>query len=178
MIYVAFLRAINVGGHVVTMENLRALFSKAGFKGVETFIASGNVIFESKAAADRTLEEKIEKFLEKQLGYTVATFVRSIEEIRTLSEYKPFEADAMGKALSYNIGFILRPLTSDETKTVMALGSVLDDFHIHGRELFWLSRQKQSETKLTSKVFERAINGPISFRNVNTIARIAAKYGG
>jgi uncharacterized protein (DUF1697 family) len=43
--YVALLRGINVGGHVVRMDRLRALFAEAGLSGVQTFIASGNVLF-------------------------------------------------------------------------------------------------------------------------------------
>ena len=47
--FIAFLRAINVGGHNVTMKELRGLFEALGLKSVETFIASGNVIFESRS---------------------------------------------------------------------------------------------------------------------------------
>src|SRR5580700_5087804 len=96
--YVAFLRAINVGGHVVPMEKLRKLFSGLKFSNVETFIASGNVIFEMKSAADQRLETKIEKHLEAALGYEVGTFVRSLEEIRAISEYEPFSSDAVKAA--------------------------------------------------------------------------------
>ena len=53
--YVAFLRAINVGGHTVKMDRLRALFAELGHGGVETFIASGNVIFEA-AGGEAALE--------------------------------------------------------------------------------------------------------------------------
>ena len=56
--YVAFLRAINVGGHVVKMEALRKLFESMGFQRVETYIASGNVIFDSEARkTERSREE-------------------------------------------------------------------------------------------------------------------------
>ena len=48
--YVALLRAINVGGHTVKMDALRKHFSRMGFANVETFIASGNVIFDAKAS--------------------------------------------------------------------------------------------------------------------------------
>ena len=47
--YIAFLKAINVGGHNVKMDHLKRLFVKMDFKNVETFIASGNVIFETKS---------------------------------------------------------------------------------------------------------------------------------
>ena len=49
MRYIVFLRAINVGGHVVTMAELKKIFVSMGFKSAETFIASGNVIIESKS---------------------------------------------------------------------------------------------------------------------------------
>ena len=66
--YVAFLRAINVGGHTVKMEDLRRLFETMGFANVETFIASGNVIFESKSKNTQAMERKIENHLRESLG--------------------------------------------------------------------------------------------------------------
>ena len=56
--YVAFLRAINVGGHVVKMDRLRNLFEALGFSGVRTFIASGNVLFDSAARNTGALESR------------------------------------------------------------------------------------------------------------------------
>ena len=60
MKYAAFLRAINVGGHIVKMDRLRTLFEAAGFRGAETFIASGNVVFESSRKSAADLERAIE----------------------------------------------------------------------------------------------------------------------
>ncbi len=68
--YIALLRAINVGGRGLKMTALRALFEAMKFEDVETFIASGNVIFRSKADPAK-LETQIEKRLEKTLGYRV-----------------------------------------------------------------------------------------------------------
>jgi uncharacterized protein (DUF1697 family) len=67
--YVAFLRAINVGGHTVKMDYLRHLFETLGLSNVETFIASGNVIFDSPSRNTKTLEKKIERHLLEKLGY-------------------------------------------------------------------------------------------------------------
>jgi uncharacterized protein (DUF1697 family) len=64
--YFAFLRAIDVGGHVVKMEALRGHFEDLGFLAVETFIASGNVIFQSKSVKAAELEKKIERRLESE----------------------------------------------------------------------------------------------------------------
>ena len=74
---IAFLRAINVGGHTVTMDKLRKEFEALGLMEVETFIASGNVIFTPRSLDVVALEKKIEARLRASLGYEVATFVRT-----------------------------------------------------------------------------------------------------
>ena len=69
---IAFLCAINVGGHTVQMDRLRTLFSQLGFANVATYIASGNVIFETPRTSTRTLEGQIERHLQHALGYEEA----------------------------------------------------------------------------------------------------------
>ena len=82
---VAFLRAINVGGRTVKMDYLRSLFEDLGFADVETFIASGNVVFESKSKGVEALAKKIESRLGGALGYEVATFLRTDAQIARAS---------------------------------------------------------------------------------------------
>jgi uncharacterized protein (DUF1697 family) len=170
--YAAFLKAINVGGHVVKMDELRELFSGLKFSSVETFIASGNVIFETKSAPDQKLEQKIEKHLEAALGYAVGTFVRSMEEIRAVSEYEPFSK----KGLVTNVAFIRQPLTAGVVEQVMGFRTEVDDFHVHGREVYWLCQIRQSDSKFPAKKFEKAIGGEATWRNKNTVVRLADKY--
>src|SRR5438045_4946943 len=88
--YIAFLRAINVGGHTVKMDSLRKLFEELEFANVETFIASGNVIFEAAAENAQALERQIEGHLKQSLGYNVATFIRSASELAAVAQYQPF----------------------------------------------------------------------------------------
>ncbi|MEP6916296.1 MAG: DUF1697 domain-containing protein, partial [Acidobacteriota bacterium] len=97
--YVAFLRAINVGGHVVKMDHLRALFEAMGAANVETLIASGNVIFDTARRNPAALERQIEVGLRQALGYQVTTFLRTLPEVAAVAAHSPFgpseaEADA------------------------------------------------------------------------------------
>src|SRR5687767_3383922 len=91
--YIAFLRAINVGGHVVKMDVLKSIFESLGYSKCATFIASGNVLFESRKQPAR-LEKEIEKKLASALGYDVATFIRTPAELRAISEGAPAETGA------------------------------------------------------------------------------------
>src|SRR5437899_1702435 len=108
--FIAFLRAINVAGHTVKMDGLRKLFESLGFENPETFIASGNVIFESADEDVRTLEKSIERHLRTALGYEVATFIRSAPELADIAKFQPFpavELDREGSSLY--IAFLQTP---------------------------------------------------------------------
>jgi uncharacterized protein (DUF1697 family) len=173
--YVAFLRAINVGGHVVKMEILRAMFESMKFKSVETFIASGNVIFETNLNVT-DIRPKIEDRLRKALGYEVATFLRSDAEVGRIACYKPFPEPSVASSPTFCVGFLGAPLSAEAARRAMGFKTEDDDFHVHGSELYWLSRLRQSESTFSNSAFEKALGIRATFRGMNTIRRLAAKY--
>jgi uncharacterized protein (DUF1697 family) len=174
--FVAFLRAINVGGHTVTMAELRRLFESLGFKNVETFIASGNVVFESRSADTGAMERRIEGHLLKSLGYEVKTFIRTEAEVASIARYQPFKASQLRDVGAFCVGFLADALPADGRTSVMALTTDIDDFHVNEREVYWLCRKKQSESTFSNVRFEKLIKARITFRGVNTVAKLAAKY--
>ena len=94
--FIAFLRAINVGrGRTVKMHSLRTVFESLGFSSVATFIASGNVVFETTTKKSRTLERKIEKSLKEALGYEVRPFVRGAAELANIANYRFTELEKL-----------------------------------------------------------------------------------
>jgi uncharacterized protein (DUF1697 family) len=175
-LFFAFLRAINVGGHVVKMNALRDLFIAMGFSNVETFIASGNVIFDTKEKNSAALEKQIEKKLQEALGYEVATFIRTLDELTAMTNYLPFPKQQIEKAGAFNVAFLKQPLDSAQMKKLHALKTDIDDFHVNGRELYWLCKMKQSESKFSNAVLERSLGVQATFRNMNTIRKILEKH--
>jgi len=174
--YVAFLRAINVGGHVVKMERLRRLFEEMGFSNVETFITSGNVIFDSSSKSTAAIEKKIEKYLEAKLGYAVVTFVRSTAAVAKLAGYDAFPKENRDGITLY-IGFLTEPLSKQTVENLYGAATELDLFHVRDTELFWLCRaQKLSDSKFLGPLLERTLGARTTLRNANTIRRLAAKY--
>ena len=175
--YIALLRAINVGGHKVKMDRLRKLFESLGLSNVETFIASGNVIFDSPAEDARTLEKQIESYLRKSLGFEVATFVRSVSELEAIAGYRPFmppEFSAEGNSLY--IAFLSDPPSGEAQQRLMAFRSEVDDFRVHGREGYWLCRKKMGESAFSGMLLEKTIGMPATMRNATTVKKLAAKY--
>ena len=176
--YCALLRAINVGGHTVKMEQLRALFASLGFASVTTYIASGNVIFEAPGEDAGALEDRVERHLRQELGYDVGTFLRTTEELAAIAGYEPFppqDAPVHGMYVS----FFKAPLSGESREKVLALRSETDDFHVHGRELYWLCRTRLSDSPLFSgTLLAKAVGAPSTMRNVTTVRKMAAKYAG
>ena len=91
-----------------------------------------------------------------------------MEEIHAISVYKPFSREG----LVLNVGFMhetLQPSVVDDFK------SDVDDFHVHGREVYWLCQIRTSDSKFPAKKLEK-IAGAMTWRNMNTVVRLAAKY--
>jgi uncharacterized protein (DUF1697 family) len=175
--YIAFLRAINVGGHTVKMDSLRRLFEALGFASVATFIASGNVIFEAPARSAAALEKKIEARLHESLGYEVATFLRTPAEVSAIAAYRPFpaaEIEAPGHYLY--VGFLAAAPSAEARKRLAALRTAIDEFHVHEREFYWLCRTRSSESTISGALLERTLGLPATMRNSTTIRKLAAKY--
>jgi uncharacterized protein (DUF1697 family) len=174
--YIAFLRAINVGKRQVKMDRLRAVFEQAGFGDVETFIASGNVIFTSPETDARTLEKRIEGVLEKELGFAVETFLRTPAELDAVAKYRPFGDE--GDTHTVYVNFLYEPLPKDAVERLEALRTEVDEFHVHGREFYWLARKKTSESLVTGPMLAKAVGKgvPSTNRNVTTVRKLAAKY--
>jgi uncharacterized protein (DUF1697 family) len=173
--FVAFLRAINVGGHTVKMDHLRKLFESLGLSNVETFIASGNVIFETPNAKVPSLEKRIERHLHESLGYEVGTFLRSPAEIAAIAERQAFPAaDAAGS--SVYIAFLRQTPTAEAQRKLLDFRSDVDELSVHDREVYWLCRGKMSDSAFSGALLERTLGLPATLRNVTTVKRLAARY--
>jgi uncharacterized protein (DUF1697 family) len=170
--YVAFLRAINVGGRVVRMEQLRAVFESLRLGNVSTFIASGNVLFES-GAAPASLEKRIESALQKALGYRVDTFLRTGSELVRVADRNPFD---VGPGDTFYVGFFRDAPAADARTRVLALNSDVDTLAVHGRELYWRIHGKTMDSKITPGALEKALKTPGTLRNINTVRKLALKH--
>jgi len=172
--HIAFLRAINVGGHIVKMDHLRRLFEKLGHAEVETFIASGNVIFASASKNADALERAIAAHLERELGYAVATFIRSPAELASVGSYRAFSGkDAEG---NLHVGFLSARPPAAAVRELEGLKTGVDAFRIRDREVYWRIKGGFSDSKFSGARLEKLLGVQATFRNVNTVVKLAAKY--
>jgi uncharacterized protein (DUF1697 family) len=171
--YVAFLRAVNVGGRIVKMDGLRRVFESLGYTGVQTFIASGNVVFDSSVKSMTALERQIEAALLEALGFAVATFVRSLTELPAVAKYLPFK-NADGASLY--VAFVRDTPSKGAARKLHALANDYNDYRVRGREVFWLMRASYIEASKTAADIEKTLGMPATVRNTTTVRRMAAKF--
>ena len=175
--FIAFLRAINAGrGRTVKMQVLRGVFQSLGFSKVATFVASGNVMFETITKKTNALETKIEKALHEALGYEVRTFIRGEAELTKIASYHPFPQSKLDISWHCNIIFLADSLTPTLKRNVEALRTNTDAFEVRGREIYWLRRRKQNGALFSTVPLEKILGRAFTVRGVDTIKRIASKW--
>lgn len=156
------------------MDRLKGIFESLGLGDVETFIASGNVIFQSRSARTAVLERKIEEALRKSLGFEVATIVRSTSELSAIVGLEPFPGSARPTSTLY-VG-LLRSAPDDEARQrVLALRTSTDECRVEGRELYWLCHTKSMNSIVSMGRLEKVVAMPATFRNISTLRKLAEK---
>jgi uncharacterized protein (DUF1697 family) len=105
--HIAFLRGINVGGNkLIKMDALATAFTSAGFRNVKTYIASGNVIFDSGATKPAALEKKAEKMLLETFGHEIAVVIFSLAELEELLKHDLFKRVRAGSEVMLLVTFL------------------------------------------------------------------------
>lgn len=160
--YVALLRAVNVGGTgKLPMKDLRLMCEEAGFESVQTYIASGNVAFESGDDAAR-VKTVLEARLEGYAGQPVEVFIRTAREMKDLVEANPF-SDQPGNRVA--VHFLDRKPPAGLEK--LASGVTNESFQPAAMEVFVHYPEGQGVSKLKLDL------GVATVRNMNTVAKLA-----
>ena len=176
--YVALLRGINLGRRRVQMTRLKALFEELEFGAVETFIASGNVIFSAKRGDTGRLESRIAGHLEASLGYGVDTFVRTLEEIASIGRGMAFPEDGR-EGITIHVGFLQQELEPEIARRFASVRTKDDEIRLAGREYYWLCRIRTPDSKVWALPEVRALRLPTStMRNISSIRKLAARHAG
>jgi uncharacterized protein (DUF1697 family) len=175
--YIAFLRGINLGKRRLKMDHLCSLFQAMKFSDVSTFLASGNVIFETPAADAAALEKRIEAHLQQALGYPVDTFLRTPADLAAAVASCPFAAEEIetsGHRL--HVGFLRAAPADAAVRKLLSMRTAMDDFCVRSCELYWLIRGKTMDSLVSWQVVEKTIAVPSTMRHITTVQKLAAMH--
>lgn len=174
--YIAFLRAINVGGRFLRMADLRTGLTDRGLGEVESHIQSGNLRFTSSLRSSRAVELAVETALEELCGFTVTTIVRTPVQLGELTSYgSGLEAPLKGDLRRY-VTF-LKEDPDDELVAMMNGWDVAGErAHVSGREIYiWLAHPSHV-AKLSNARIERT--GVVATtRDWKVVSALGEKWG-
>ena len=166
--HVALLRAVNVGGTgKLPMNDLRTLCGKAGLHAVRTYIASGNVVFES----DRTESEikaTIGDALMVYTGNPVGVLVRTSKEIAAILAANPFPGAPANRTVAIFLDAAPPPDTLDRVAE-----RENEEIRLGTREIYVHYRDGMGRSRLRISAAETG-----TARNMNTVAKLAAMAAG
>ena len=161
--FVALLRAVNVGGTGrLPMTELKAMCETAGFGAVRTFIASGNVVFES-GNTEAQVKAKLEGALEAYAGKGVGVMVRTGAEIAAVLAANPFPDAAPNRTMAI---FLDAPPPADALKH--ATGRRNEQMALGVREIYVFYGDGMADSKLKIPAAKTG-----TARNMNTVAKLA-----
>ncbi|WP_030061932.1 MULTISPECIES: DUF1697 domain-containing protein [Streptomyces] len=183
--YIAFLRAINVGGRTVKMERLRALFAELGLGNVRSYIQSGNVFFTTDEPTDRpadrpgagparaALTGRIEEHLERALGYPVPVMLRTVDEVAGLLAAEPFRGVEVTPDVRLVVAFLSEPLPAS---LALPYRSPKGDVEVLGADAgaAYVVIHLQDGKWVTKDLFGKAYQGSVTSRFLHTTEKILA----
>jgi uncharacterized protein (DUF1697 family) len=177
--YAAFLRGVNLGpNRRVTSSGLRSLFEGMGFRDVDTFRTSGNVVFSAGGEPRAKMAARIEHGLEESLGYEVSIFLRNANEVRTLAAHQPFPRKLVEASKGkLQVSMLTGRPTAGARRGVLALADDDDKLAFGDCELYWLPSGGTRGSSLDLKAIDKLL-GSTTMRTKGTIDQLAAKFFG
>ncbi|WP_454745035.1 DUF1697 domain-containing protein [Ciceribacter selenitireducens] len=163
-VYVALLRAINVGGTgKLPMAELKSLCDGLGFADVSTFIQSGNVIFRDGGDQEE-IAARLDAALAERLGKPPGVFLRRPGELAAIAEANPFPAMEPNRVL---VSFFAEPVPEDALYGLVAPDG--EEVVALGREIFVHYPIGSGRSKIKLPILKTGTS-----RNINTIVKLAA----
>lgn len=177
MVYIALLRGINVGGkNMIKMAELKALFELLGLARIESYIQSGNILFESDQG-EEALRADIESAIFEKFGLTVTVILRTGDEVEQLIKQLPFTREEIMDAEARNTEgeslYVSLHTHAPATQKIDALGIYANDgdrFRVQGRDVYLLFGRSVRNAKLANHLHKLDVPG--TTRNWKTMTKL------
>ena len=171
-VFVALLRGVNVGGNnMISMKSLKESFEKLGFTQVTTYINSGNIVFKTREADPRKLEQKIEQMLERDYELTSKVVVRSLVEMENLVQNLPKNWGAKND-WRYNVVFLRHSIDAEKILDELEVRKDIEEVSYRPGTLLWSSLMSAMKGTEGLKFSTRKMGQELTVRNTNTTRKL------
>ena len=170
--YIALLRGINVvGKNRLPMKDLAAVFRDAGCERVQTYIQSGNVVFQAAPALARRVPALITEAISKSFGYRVPVVTRTADDLREIARGNPFLRSG-ADASTLHVMFLMDLPAAPRVAALDPGYSAPDAFQVRGREIYVHLPGGMARTRLTNQYFDSKLGTTSTARNWRTVLKL------
>lgn len=172
--YVAFLRGINISGkNKISMPELKQAFEESGFTGVETYLNSGNVVFESGSDKE-DLRTQIEQLITQRFSLNIPVYIIEIERLQKIISAAPEWWNTDDKSKYDNLIFILSDDSPQNICTLLGEPSQnLEKIQIHDNVIFWtFDRNLYQKCNWWKKTAANGIAEKLTIRTAGTMKKL------
>ena len=170
-IYIAFLRGINVGGkNPLPMKELVAVLEDLGSQDVNTYIQSGNAVFESREKDASRLSKMISAEIKKRRGFEPHILLLKLKELERAITENPFpEAETDPQFL--HVGFLATSPRNPNLKMLESIKSDSERFHLVDNVFYLYAPEGVGRSKLATNA-EKLLGVPMTDRNWRTVGKV------
>ncbi|MFA5326977.1 MAG: DUF1697 domain-containing protein [Prolixibacteraceae bacterium] len=174
MRYIAILRGINVGkGRKVPMADLKVLCGKLGLQNIQTYIQSGNVVFEqAKPEPIPELQDRLQQTFTKAFGFDIPVLIRTTAEWAESIAKSPFLKEENVDIDRLHLTCLKEDPSSELLEKIKSYQYLPDRYEIIGRDVFIFCAAGYGTSKLTNPFFESKLKVPATTRNWKTVMKL------
>ncbi len=170
---ICLLRGVNVGGHnMIKMDALRELCESLGHCNVQTYLQSGNVVFQTSERDLASLAARIEAAIEKEHGFRPDVVLRTVAEMREVVAKNPFARRKGIEPGKLIVTFLATEPSAESRAAVLGLKPDPEEIRMNGRELYVYFPNGSGRSKLVP-LLSRALKNKGTGRNWTTVCTLA-----
>lgn len=172
--YIAILRGINVSGSkMIKMDDLKLSMKELNFQNIETYIQSGNLVFENAKMEQQKLALLITDIIRKNFGFNVPVIVKSADELIAVSNHNPFTIKRNESIDKLHVTFFQEEPEKELKDKLVGIKSDDDEFILIGNVVYLFCPNGYGRTKLTNNFFEEKLKISATTRNWKTVIKLA-----
>jgi uncharacterized protein (DUF1697 family) len=172
-VIVSMLRGVNVGGHnPVKMEALRALYESIGLRNPQTYVQSGNIVFQTNGRDLPAVSSKIENAIERSFGFRTSVVVRTLAELKDVVARNPFAARSGIDPSKLLVMFLESHPAAEALEQVLTIKAEPEEMRIDGREVYIYFPNGMARPKLSWVTVEKKLKIAGTGRNWNSVTKL------
>ncbi len=168
--FISLLRGINVSGQrKIRMAELKNAYEALGLTNVNTYLQSGNVVFDGKKRSASKVIETLERQIQSRFGHDVTVIVRTPSDFERIVKSNPFSVHAGTDPAKVHVTFLASRPPAGMARSLEVVDTRGDEFSVGRQEIFLHCPGGYGKTKLNNAFFERKLGMPATTRNWKTV---------